>query len=254
MDHPFHEPKPSAAVPKSFVALIGEPSLADAMTFIESDTGLPQAKRRHWLCSMRVIARGIGLPPRIAACAPDRAPASPPAPQCGSHGTRNQKPRQSQVQCPRRDQSFCRRQQHTNPRRAIVPRVVRPHEGNSGGQSQPASERNRALLQLKEKKTKCDEREARGEYFAFRHATSLYETGVARQRELMRAWNRCVDTVPGWPPFSLTLPALSTNLRRRSGHIFRAASDMIWISISRGWQRHTGRPQASAGSHPKSPA
>ena len=120
MDHPFHEPKPSAAVPKSFVALIGEPpwptpwpsssrhgaSSSQAQALALLDAGDCPG---HWIAS------------RIAACALDRAPASPPAPQCGSHGTRNQKPRQSQVQCPRRNQSFCRRQQHARPRCTIVP-------------------------------------------------------------------------------------------------------------------------------------
>jgi hypothetical protein len=45
-------------------------------------------------------------------------------------------------------------------------------------------------------------------YFEFRTATSFLETGIARQRELIRAWNDCVDHVPGWPNRQLSVPQL----------------------------------------------
>ena len=43
----------------------------------------------------------------------------------------------------------------------------------------------------------------------FRERTSFLETGTARKRELIKAWNHCVDQVPGWPPIRLILPALN---------------------------------------------
>ena len=42
---------------------LGEPPFADAMAAIKADKALPESKRRHWLTSMKRIARGIGRPP-----------------------------------------------------------------------------------------------------------------------------------------------------------------------------------------------
>ncbi|QIG47576.1 site-specific integrase [Nordella sp. HKS 07] len=52
-------------------------------------------------------------------------------------------------------------------------------------------------------------------YFAFRRETSLYETGITRQRELSRAWNRCACSVPGWPDIRLRLPDLECKSESR---------------------------------------
>jgi hypothetical protein len=45
-------------------------------------------------------------------------------------------------------------------------------------------------------------------YFQFRGETSFLSTSIGRKRELMRAWNACVDAVPGWPSRKLQLPDL----------------------------------------------
>ncbi len=39
-----------------------EPSFADVSGAIESDSGLPEAKRRHWSCSLRQIAKALNKP------------------------------------------------------------------------------------------------------------------------------------------------------------------------------------------------
>lgn len=43
-------------------------------------------------------------------------------------------------------------------------------------------------------------------YFVHREATSFLETGPGRVRELMRAWNRCVERARGWPARCLQPP------------------------------------------------
>lgn len=48
--------------------VLGEPSLADAMAAIAADATIPVSKRRHWLTSMRGIARAIGRPPQSLPC------------------------------------------------------------------------------------------------------------------------------------------------------------------------------------------
>jgi hypothetical protein len=39
-----------------------EPSVADAMAAIEVAEDLPEDKRRHWTCSLRIVARALGRP------------------------------------------------------------------------------------------------------------------------------------------------------------------------------------------------
>jgi hypothetical protein len=39
-----------------------EPSVADALVAIEQAGDLPEDKRRHWACSLRVIPKGLGKP------------------------------------------------------------------------------------------------------------------------------------------------------------------------------------------------
>jgi len=42
-----------------------EPSVADAMAAIEAAEDLPEDKRRHWTCSLRIVARALGRPPQL---------------------------------------------------------------------------------------------------------------------------------------------------------------------------------------------
>ena len=44
-----------------------EPSFADAIRAIESAEELPLQKRRHWSCSLRVIAEMLGRAPELVA-------------------------------------------------------------------------------------------------------------------------------------------------------------------------------------------
>jgi hypothetical protein len=42
-----------------------EPSVADALMAIEQAEDLPEDKRRHWACSLRIIAKALGKPPEL---------------------------------------------------------------------------------------------------------------------------------------------------------------------------------------------
>jgi hypothetical protein len=42
-----------------------EASMADAMAALEGAEDLPEDKRRHWACSLRVIAKALGKPPEL---------------------------------------------------------------------------------------------------------------------------------------------------------------------------------------------
>ena len=46
------------------VALI-EASMADAMAAIEAAEDVPEDKRRHWMCSLRIVAKALGKPSEL---------------------------------------------------------------------------------------------------------------------------------------------------------------------------------------------
>ena len=46
------------------VALI-EASMADAMAAIEAAEDVPKDKRRHWMCSLRIVAKALGKPSEL---------------------------------------------------------------------------------------------------------------------------------------------------------------------------------------------
>ena len=46
------------------LALI-EPSMADALAAIEVAEDLSDDKRRHWMCSLRIVAKALGKPPQL---------------------------------------------------------------------------------------------------------------------------------------------------------------------------------------------
>lgn len=209
MDHHIQEPQPSAAISLSlFAGSIGEPSLADAMAFIEVDKGLQETKRRHWLTSLRSIARGIRLPPESL---PARLTA-----------LRHHLGRLNAVRMEIEPKTLANHK--ANVRAAIlhftgannIPTrgVPLSPDWSSLMGTIPEVKASRLLSGIarycssRGHKPSAISEKLVADYFTFRHDTSLYETGSARQRELMRAWNRCVETVPGWPPFSLMLPSL----------------------------------------------
>ncbi len=55
-----------------------ETSFADAIGIIEASTELPEQTRRHWMTSLRRIAKALDRPPEVIPCALQRGACRPP--------------------------------------------------------------------------------------------------------------------------------------------------------------------------------
>ena len=191
------------------VAVLGEPSLADAMAAIAADATIPVSKRRHWLTSMRGIAGAIGRPPESLPCRMtalrhhlnrlNAAALNWEQKTLSSHKSNlkaaiNHFMRVEGV--PRRGapllsvwKTLLDATVEVKPRRLL------------SGLARYCSARNLQPTSVSE--------ELVGQYFVFREATSFLRSGVALTRELMKAWNWCVEQVPGWPQRLLAPPGLA---------------------------------------------
>ena len=199
---------PSAPLPDlSTSGGLGDLSLAEMMRRVEADPALSLQRKRHWSSSLRRIASGIGRPPESL---PARLTA-----------LRNPMSRLNAAKMGIEEKSLANHR--ANVRAAVLyvlkvtdaPRRGVPLSPQWSGVMEAISEvKARRLLSglarfcsskgiLPEKVSEA----VVDVYFAHRAETSLLETGVARVRELMRAWNRCVDAAPGWPRRRLDPPA-----------------------------------------------
>ena len=207
MDQPFDIHPPTLASPDE--GLSGELSLADVIRLIEADPDLPVERKRNWQSSLRRVATGIGRPP-----------ASIPA-------------RMTALRHPMRRLNAARMgiepkslSNHKANVRAAVLHVMRVTDAPSRGApfSPPWAGLMKAIPEVKAKRLLgglaryCSSRGILPDqvceavvqaYFGHREATSFLETGLGRVRELMRAWNRCVESVPGWPAHRLQPPAVT---------------------------------------------
>jgi integrase len=203
----FDIPPPSPAA--SGAAVSGELTLADVIRLIEADADLPLARKRNWLSSLRRIAAGIGRPPE-----------SIPA-------------RLTSLRHPMRRLNAARMgiepkslSNHKANVRAAVLHVLKVTDAPRRGVPfspdwaalMAALVETKAYRLLSGLARYCSSRDILPEtvseavvtdYFAHRQVTSFLETGPGRVRELMRAWNRCVEAVPGWPAHRLVPPALT---------------------------------------------
>jgi integrase len=179
------------------------------MAAIRADLTIPESKRRHWSTSLKRVVEGIGMPPESL---------------------------------PARLTALRHHLQRLNPvLMGIEPKSLANHKSNviaaikyflrvSGapGRGAPLSDLwsslMRAILVVKHRRLlsgisrfcstrgiapKLVDETVVEDYFEFRGETSLLGTGIGRKRELIRAWNACVDTVPGWPKRKLALPDLA---------------------------------------------
>jgi integrase len=179
------------------------------MRLIEGDPGLATDRKRHWMSSLRRIAAGISRPPEFL---PARLTA-----------LRHPMARLNAARLGIEAKSLSN---HRSNVKAAVLHVLKAIDAPRRGM--PLSPVWGGLLAaLTEVKARrllsglaryCSSRglapdgvsEAMvTDYFAHRAATSFLETGVGRLRELMRAWNRCVEAVPGWPRRPLHLPGVT---------------------------------------------
>ncbi|MEP7172323.1 MAG: site-specific integrase [Aestuariivirga sp.] len=203
MDDPQHlflrkEPRP----------LLGEPSLADAMVAISTDINVPDTTRRHWLTSMRGIATAIGRPPKSIPCRMT---------SLRHHVGRLNAPALGWEQKTLAN--------HKSNVKAAINHFMKVK--NIPTRGAPLSSHWKSLFEaIQELKPRrllssfaryCSvhnipppavTEELVIQYFGFREMTGFLRSGVSLPRELMKAWNSCVEKVPGWPQQLLCLPGL----------------------------------------------
>jgi len=190
-----------------------EPSVADALAAIAVAEDLSEDKRRHWMCSLRIVAKGLGKPPELV-----------PA-------------RWTAVRIP------VSRLHHAQ--MGVTAKTLANHRANVRAASNwfaneenvpsrgaPLSSgwarlrdgithlRTRAHLYsaMRFWSAKCIAPEEVNETavdacMAYREATTALKADSAARRRIARAWNTCVEVVPGWPSQRLLEPPPKASLR-----------------------------------------
>ena len=194
--------------PQGTQPLLGEPSLADAIAAVKADTSIPDLKRRHWLTSMTVLAKAIGRPP-----------ASIP---CRMTSLRHHIGRLNAAALRWEQKTLAN---HKSNMKAAINHVMKVKNIPSRGAplSTPWKTLFDAIQNVKPRRLLsgfaryCSVRDIHPsgvtedlvvQNFGFRETTGFLPAGVARARELMKAWNGCVERVPDWPQRMLILPGL----------------------------------------------
>jgi integrase len=199
--------KPMTNATRMAGALIGEPSFADAMAAIEKAEDLSPTQKRHWLTSLRQMARYLDrplslIPTRIAAIA---------------EAVKKLHPARLDVN----PKTFVNHR--ANARAALLWfNKQTPYSGRKA----PMDPGYRALLDCVEdpyakdvlspffrflsargiqlENLRGDHVEAFQEY---RRETSFGKVTCSQHRALVRHWNNCAARIPGWPQITLTEPS-----------------------------------------------
>ncbi len=200
--------KPDDFTPTTGPVLIGEPSLADAMAAIANDPTIPTPKRRHWLTSMRSIAAAIGRPPESLPCRLTALRHPVNRLNAAALGWEQKTLSNHKANFRAAINHFMKVK--NVPSRGVPLILVWQQLMGEIGEVKPR-------LLLSGLARYCSARdlppvavteELVADYFAFRDCTGFLRSGLARTRELMKAWNLCVERVSGWPQSQLKLPNL----------------------------------------------
>jgi len=186
--------------------LIGEPSFADAMAAIEKAEDLSLTQKRHWLTSLRQMARYLDRP---LALIPTRIAAIGPA-------VKDLHPARLGVN----PKTFINHR--ANARAALL--WFNRQQPDSGRKA-PMDSRYRSLLeQIEDRYAKdvlspflrflsaqsiplLDIRDSHAEAFqTYRRETSFGKVKRSQHRALVRYWNACAARIPTWPQIRLTEP------------------------------------------------
>jgi integrase len=214
-----------------------EPSFADAITKIAGDITLTRSKRSHWVCSLRKIAQGLGRPL-------DAIPARWNAIRLAA-------------------------EQLHHVALGIEPKTLANHLSNvkaaltwfspssdavlhRSALSAPWAKLNRVSGYekrvagfLRYCSAKGIEPEAVDDtvvdgFMLYRAEHSRLEAGLAARRALVRAWNKRVDTIPGWPATRLIEPPLRKILQVEdlpAGLCADLQNHLAWLQTIRRDQR-----------------
>jgi hypothetical protein len=184
-----------------------EPSFEDAIRAIASDEQLPLHKRRHWTCSLRVIAKMLGRPPKLVAArwTAVRGPIS------RLHHSATGVERKTLTN-------------HKANARAALARFAKAEDVPSRGTPlSPAwgvlsvginCVRTRRWLSSPLRYWSARgigpdavDEDAVDAYMQYRSDATALSTDLAARRSIARAWNKCVGIIDGWPARQLREPA-----------------------------------------------
>jgi hypothetical protein len=194
------------------LALI-ERSVAEAMAAIETAEDLPEDKRRHWACSLRVIAKALGKPlelvparwtaMRIPISRLHHAQMGVTAKTLANH--------KANV---RAALNWFAKEENIPLRGAPLSAAwVKLNQGISSYRTRA----NLSSLMRYSSASGIDPEEVKegvlDACMDYRAATTALKADSAARRRIARAWNDCVDTVPGWPSQRLIEPRPKASLR-----------------------------------------
>jgi integrase len=200
-----------------------EPSIADAMAAIDAANDLPENKRLHWACSLRIIAKALGKPLELvpARWMAVRLPLS----------------RLHHAQMGMTAKTLANHRANV---RAALSWFAK--EENIPLRGAPLSEtwaklseaipnyRTRANLSSLMRYCSASGIDPEGvneraldACMAYRTATAALKIDSAARRRIARAWNSCIGVIPGWPSQRLAEPPTKTSLRGPAWDEFPAA-------------------------------
>jgi hypothetical protein len=183
-----------------------EPSWADAIRTIETAKKLPVAKRRHWVCSLRIIAKALGR-------APDYFPARWTAmrgqvARLHHHAAGVQHKTLSNHKANARAALLWFVEAEDVPRRGVP---LSPVWAVLSAHISCLRTRRRLYSPLRYWSARgvtpdaVDERSL-DEYMRYRADSTALAVDPAARRGIARAWNACAGTIDGWPTRRLSEP------------------------------------------------
>jgi len=189
-----------------------EPSFADAEVAIKDAPNLTKGQRRHWICSLRITAKGLGKPlelipgrwtaVRMPISHLHHAQMDVTAKTLANHKANvraalswfSEEENVPLRGAPLSEDWVCLRDGITHRRtRAHLSSPMRFWSARGIG----PEEVNETALDA------C---------MAYRAATTALKANAAARRRIARAWNRCIGVVPGWPSQRLVEPPPKSSL------------------------------------------
>src|SRR5262245_61839368 len=189
-----------------------EPSVADLLKAMAASPELTVGRRRHWTCSLRVIAAALGKPPELL---PARWTA-PRQPMSRLHHTqmgvtakalgKHKAKVQGALRWFAKEESVPLRGSPLSPEWALL------RDGIADYRTRANSYSLMRFCSAKGIAPEAVDESALDACIAYRGATTALKANTAARRRIARSWNRCVAVVPGWPSQKLIEAPLERTL------------------------------------------
>ena len=190
-----------------------EPSFTSTLRAIEAAEDLPKDKRRHWACSLRVIAKGLDKPPELipARWTAVRIPIS------RLHHSQlgvTAKTLANHKANARAALGWFAEEENVPSRGApLTPDWARLRLGISHYRTRANLS---SLMRYSSARAVPPEEVTElilDEFMRYRATTTALASNAAARRRIARAWNGCIGVVPGWPSQTLLEPPPKSSLR-----------------------------------------